>query len=261
MSSVPCPGCGRAIDVPLDLLSSLIECAKCGVRFHVPPGRPATVRVSARILNWPDRCACCLGPADAEFDACSTRRTGVRVVRTTTKGWAVPYCSGCLDHVDADEEAVRLEAEARAARSRATSTLTVGIVVGVAVVLLDCCGLAGAVLSASAPPAATGGHKQAREEAAGPPPIAAVGLCCVPLSLAVGAAFVVACFMTRSASERAASAAAAARSQADGLLRPTCATPLPAVRYGGWHGSVHTFEFSNGHFGRAFREANSGKVL
>ena len=56
------------------------------------------VRVSGRILSWPQKCACCSGPSDTNLRAEHTRTTGKRVVRTDTRHWDVPYCSHCLHH-------------------------------------------------------------------------------------------------------------------------------------------------------------------
>ncbi|HEY1188815.1 MAG TPA: hypothetical protein VGE74_14265, partial [Gemmata sp.] len=57
------------------------------------------VALSARIIRWPDYCACCCGPADTSVEITFTRVSGVKVVRTQTKGWRVPYCTRCLDHI------------------------------------------------------------------------------------------------------------------------------------------------------------------
>lgn len=66
------------------------------------------VQVSARTLNWPQRCACCSGAADSSFAASYTRTTGKRVIRNDTRGWQVPYCSTCLHHVRLKQEADNL---------------------------------------------------------------------------------------------------------------------------------------------------------
>lgn len=58
------------------------------------------VSVSARKFSVPFHCACCGKPnPEGELDASHTRRTGVRVIRETTRGIAFPYCYGCLHHV------------------------------------------------------------------------------------------------------------------------------------------------------------------
>jgi hypothetical protein len=57
------------------------------------------VQVSARILEWPQQCACCCGPPDMTWEASSTRHTGKRVIREQTKSWEVPYCSRCVGHI------------------------------------------------------------------------------------------------------------------------------------------------------------------
>lgn len=58
------------------------------------------VHVSARLLSWPPHCACCCDSADTVLHITAERRTGKRIVTTTTRGWSVPYCTQCLCHVE-----------------------------------------------------------------------------------------------------------------------------------------------------------------
>lgn len=76
------------------------------------------VSLSARKISFPAQCACCLGPADAQYIALHVRRSGKRVVRTAEYSWAFPYCTSCLRHV-------------READVRRKLALGVGIAVGV----------------------------------------------------------------------------------------------------------------------------------
>lgn len=62
------------------------------------------VEISARIIRWPDICACCSRPADTAIEISSTRTTGKRVIRTQTKSWQVPYCKRCLSHIRAAKD-------------------------------------------------------------------------------------------------------------------------------------------------------------
>jgi len=48
---------------------------------------------------------------------------------------------------------------------------------------------------------------------------------------------------------------------AEAKMHPTCATPDVAVKYHGWEGSVHTFEFENADYYEAFSNANKKKLL
>jgi hypothetical protein len=41
-----------------------------------------------------------MGEADTVYDATFTRRSGKKVVHTDTRGWSIPYCSRCLDHIN-----------------------------------------------------------------------------------------------------------------------------------------------------------------
>lgn len=56
---------------------------------------PCFVSVSARLLDWPNFCASCLGPTDSYFEAWHRRETGVRIIRTDWRVWKVPFCSRC----------------------------------------------------------------------------------------------------------------------------------------------------------------------
>jgi hypothetical protein len=133
--TVFCPACGAKGKVPDAYVGKAILCPKCGGKFHVtipgvelvdeppevlpadptpPPARKKRsrwcdewfeVRVSARILKWPEKCACCCGWPDDVFRAESTRTTGVRVVREDSRSWPVPYCSRCLEHMEVTAEA------------------------------------------------------------------------------------------------------------------------------------------------------------
>ncbi len=57
------------------------------------------IEVSARTFHVPLECACCGGSADTQRSASSTRRTGKRVIRETTRSLPFPYCQTCDAHV------------------------------------------------------------------------------------------------------------------------------------------------------------------
>src|SRR5205085_1342249 len=61
--------------------------------------RSALIRVSARKLNLPGFCACCMGVPDSSLDTIYVRRTGKRQIKTETHRWTFPYCSSCQRHV------------------------------------------------------------------------------------------------------------------------------------------------------------------
>lgn len=63
------------------------------------------VDLSAQIASFPSECACCSGSAGGEFEAVATRTTGVKVVRTHTRSFSVPYCAACLEHVSTFQSA------------------------------------------------------------------------------------------------------------------------------------------------------------
>ncbi len=64
----------------------------------IPNPTPIAVQVSARILRFPPYCACCAEPTQGSYDFVATRVTGKRIIRTTSKSWAFPYCSRCVAH-------------------------------------------------------------------------------------------------------------------------------------------------------------------
>jgi hypothetical protein len=59
--------------------------------------------VSGHSFVFPDECACCGRTPDCELTVSSSRSHGTKVVRTETKLWDVPYCTGCVEHIRDDE--------------------------------------------------------------------------------------------------------------------------------------------------------------
>ena len=57
------------------------------------------VDVSGHQFVFPTLCACCNGSADTELTVSTSKSTGVRVIRTSTNEWAIPYCQQCVAHV------------------------------------------------------------------------------------------------------------------------------------------------------------------
>ena len=63
-----------------------------------------SVQISAKVLTWPQFCACCgKEPADRRLQASAMREVGVNVVRRTQQWWDVPYCDACIEHVELHE--------------------------------------------------------------------------------------------------------------------------------------------------------------
>jgi hypothetical protein len=52
----------------------------------------------------------------------------------------------------------------------------------------------------------------------------------------------------------------AAERSAKELMKSSCCTPRAAVRYTGWYGSMHTFEFDNKTYMESFLSANYRKT-
>ena len=51
-----------------------------------------------------------------------------------------------------------------------------------------------------------------------------------------------------------------AKAKARAQMKGTCCNPVAAVRYRGWYGSVHTFEFDSETYTTAFLDANGRKT-
>ena len=83
-------------------------------RPQVPYAGPYDVEVTGAELRWPGSCACCFEPADGSFRSQHTTGGGFLGLFEETRGWDVPYCSQCLEHI-------RLEGSGRAATSEARS--------------------------------------------------------------------------------------------------------------------------------------------
>ena len=63
------------------------------------------VEVSGRQFTFPPICACCGAPANTVFTASASKKTGKKVVHTSTHAWDFPYCSVCTAHYQAAQNA------------------------------------------------------------------------------------------------------------------------------------------------------------
>ncbi len=63
------------------------------------------IDLSGQSFVFPDKCACCGGPADTELATSATKSSGKRVVHTKTNVWDFPYCGRCVGHVKSAEGA------------------------------------------------------------------------------------------------------------------------------------------------------------
>lgn len=66
------------------------------------------VCISARIISFPRRCACCMGASEIERPARMSKSRGKRVVRTETRTWNIPYCLSCSGHASTWETGTTL---------------------------------------------------------------------------------------------------------------------------------------------------------
>jgi hypothetical protein len=76
----------------------------------IPPSMPAMpsegpyeVRVAGDSLLWPSGCACCYEPADSYLLAQYSGFGGPLSIFQETRGWEVPYCTTCLQHIQIND--------------------------------------------------------------------------------------------------------------------------------------------------------------
>jgi hypothetical protein len=219
-----------------------------------------TVQVSARILTFPSRCACCLDHTDTTVDLQHTRTTGVRVLHHDQKTWSVPYCHRCRRHAEvsagyrrqiadqaAENEAAKARAHARAWNVAATLS-GVALVCGVSLLL--------SVIAAN------------REGARTLIPVLVAVLAGLGVVGFVLAAIVVHIRLSDEAKEIDLELDRSLKALKEhinekrlSMMSPSCACADLAAAYHGWNGSIHTFEFANSNFAEAFRASNAKKVV
>jgi hypothetical protein len=226
----------------LEWLEQMAEKSKSADGFQWFP-----IQVSARVLQWPNQCACCGGPSNTHLAVTYTRAEGVKVIRTDTKTWETPYCQSCLDHMQAAEAACEAARTASAIDTTAWDLIVVGIVVVLALALV-----AGAIpaflLKDSAPTVGT-----------------VLGIL-LGLGTAVAVGWLWHLWRQRQIQSRLADIQKAqtesetAFSGYRALLRPGCCPFGPAVAYDGWHGTLHSFRFYNHQYADSFAECNASKI-
>jgi len=191
------------------------------------------VQISARIINWPRICACCCGSSDTYIQVTSSRVKGVRVVRTQTSSWDVPYCGNCVRHVDLGE---RLREFSVSVFHEAW--ICGGVIAVMAVVMVLALVVGWTMFG-----------------------IMALVLTLVTVLLMAG---LFPTLQRRHDDEvgRLEAERQRLRDKLDATTAPHCVSIRHfAAGYEGWHGSVHTFVFANADFANAFVAANPGKCL
>lgn len=186
------------------------------------------LEISAKIINWPPVCACCCQRADTTVPISSTRVTGKKVVKSQTKSWDIPYCRRCLGHTKVAQELLAFS----------TFVLHRSVLIG----------LAGAMVTLFL----TGALLEVAQRTA---------IWCFFIS-AVGTVAVTAATFTTFQREyeqqkkKKLRARAELEKKLEGLMCQHCATEELAATYSHWHGTVHTFYFSNPHFVALVEAAN-----
>jgi hypothetical protein len=190
------------------------------------------IQISARIIRWPQACACCCQASDTAVEVRSTRTTGKRVIRTHTKSWSVPYCSRCREHIQVGTTL----------RAFSMAVIHLSFVFGVLALVMT--GLVYMLVSRL-------------------PMTPAVLLTLA--TLVMGTTLVIASypwFQQKYEADvgRKKSECEKLEKRLASLLSPTCcAHDTLAVAYGGWQGTVHSFFFSSQQYAEALEKANPGK--
>ena len=202
------------------------------------------IAVSARILKWPNVCACCMGPADGTIPVCHTRVTGRRVIRHDVRQWRVPCCSRCREHMDLAPVVEESRRQLELVRSSFRTIWAVGAVLVAIALFMSCAGFS---LVAS----------HAEDRSAGVP--------CLFFSVLICLAGVPGCVLWYiSNAKRVESLSRDLRADERDLARlvgPSCACTWEPVVYADRSGSVHVFEFGSADYAKAFAQANASKVL
>lgn len=180
-----------------------------------------TVEVSARRLEWPERCACCLGAAEVWLDLPAPRRGDRRE--------QAPYCWRCKRHQELSARAEQSAADAHYGH------------IHIVVYALLCVACVGAGMMLSLTPLGP---------LLGLPPDTPL------LAWLVAIALVVAIGVQTRRWWRSARDAAADRDELAELLRRECCMEGRAVRHLSRDGSVHVFDFASRSYADLFCRAN-----
>ena len=73
-------------------------------RPSVPYDGPYDIEVVGSELRWPSRCVCCFEPSDTTMNVQHTTGGGFFGMFQETRGWDVPYCSQCIEHVQLESQ-------------------------------------------------------------------------------------------------------------------------------------------------------------
>jgi hypothetical protein len=186
---------------------------------------------SARVLHFPGLCCCCGRPNPTTYyTAWHTREKGVRVVREETKHWKFPLCSECEDWILA-LDAIPDESSAWLGYAGSIGGGLFGVMIG------GCCG-----------PAVAGQNK-------------VLGIVLfVAIAAASLCAAVVGIYMSHEHALRLRRRITRLRQEAEELCPGYVCDRYP-VSYLGWHGSIHTFEFTNPRFYNEFCRLNHRKFV
>jgi hypothetical protein len=198
------------------------------------------VRVAAPAIDWPPCCACCGGTSAATLQLTSTRVTGVKVLRSETHGWPVPYCLPCLDHLETSRRvAAPAGAEGPALSRPGPRAIHLPIAGALAGLCVGCLG---------------GGLMMAAADRG--PQADDAGFAVTSALAAVAVAAFLGWLWKRHPHQ-----GVRGEEETPPALSEKCPAAGPAVRCEGWEGPVHTFLFANHDYAVAFMRANQAKLL
>ncbi|NCO33299.1 MAG: serine/threonine protein kinase [Armatimonadetes bacterium] len=217
------------------------------------------VQVSAHLITWPGRCACCYEPSDAHLRVSYTRTTGVRVVRHDTRSWDVPYCGNCLQHIQLYNAGNGLFASG--SLSLLIGSAGVGLFYKSWFAFILCGVLllsAGYGIHAASE---VSGKKHETTSRNGIQAWGGVVSAVIIWSTVFGMVdswfTALACTLT----VILLLVGFVQQSRARETARPTCCCMGPAVAFNGWYRAVKTFTFHSREYANAFRAANARKVV
>lgn len=206
------------------------------------------VSISARIIRWPQLCCCCLGVSNEVYCANYNRFDGSKSVRVTSRSWNVPYCTQCIEHVNAKKSNMFN-------MSKSVSFILIGVLLGLAVAIVGGCCFTPIATVVVMPK-----KKQQNKDGDLAGMITMYGG--IMVSAMAGATVMIAfVMMSKKKQEEDIRNRRRHERYIDSLMKDECCATGPAVRYEGWSSTVHTFEFKNEVYADAFIVANEGKII
>jgi hypothetical protein len=226
-------------------------------QIHAPAEQdpqPFTIRVSARILDWPFQCPCCGDLPDTTQVVTHIHRTGQRFVRITNENWSVPYCLKCTEHLQIYNAAHKIYTEAntlvQTAKKSPSSAASTG----------GCTLFARWYMACILMGAFTGHFLASLSNGLIAAAILTVGTRLLT-SNQHSAQIAQAQANAQLQSEQLIAQCNVMEDEAREIMKDYCCWPGISVHYSGSVGTVHTFEFFNPVYAEAFVQLNASKIV